>query len=137
MKEKHPIRKIRRKMPPPTKKMPNPKKEESKKACRNKPKYGEDILKNHRHTKEYVLTFYEWLQRQMGRTDRVGMFANDALFDSDFPGRCVPVLENSLLCCENYLNSIEVCPETLRSLLISFLEYSEYQEQAIKRTVNT
>ena len=35
-KEKHPIRKIRRKMPPPTKKMPNPKKEESKKACRNK-----------------------------------------------------------------------------------------------------
>ena len=35
-KEKHPIQKIRRKMAPPTKKMPNPKKEESRKACRNK-----------------------------------------------------------------------------------------------------
>lgn len=35
-KEKHPIQKVRRKMAPPTKKILNSKKEESKKACRNK-----------------------------------------------------------------------------------------------------
>lgn len=42
-KEKHPIQKVRRKMAPPTKKMPNSKKEESKKAWRKNVEENVDL----------------------------------------------------------------------------------------------